>query len=211
MTRLRISHSLAKRYLRTLGLWVGVASLGATGIYLLSNTGALSSQSHSSAYRDITWEDLLEHRPPPPAPAKPGQMPMSLGPDPWANLSDQVESAIGKSTAQPVSSGANRRQELDGVDVRLAGYIVPLQDAPDHAVTEFFLVPYVGACIHVPPPPPDQIIYIRFPQGLRIENIYEAFRVQGTLHLQTLHTGLADTAYMMVADEVTHYDPQASQ
>ncbi len=43
---------------------------------------------------------------------------------------------------------------LDGADVRISGYIVPLEDGMDQA-TEFLLVPTNGACIHMPPPPPN--------------------------------------------------------
>ncbi|HEY3698687.1 MAG TPA: DUF3299 domain-containing protein [Spongiibacteraceae bacterium] len=161
-------------------------------------------------YRDISWDDLLKQRPPLPT-SKSGKLLRVLGPDPWAKLADDVDSGIHRSIARQSDQPAPSQLELDGAAVRLAGYIVPLQDAPDRAVTEFFLVPYVGACIHVPPPPADQIVYINFPPGFRIENIYEAFQVRGTLHTQTLHTGLADTAYMMVADEVVRYDPQTAQ
>ena len=42
---------------------------------------------------------------------------------------------------------------LDGVRARIPGYVVPLESsAAGHL--EFLLVPYFGACIHTPPPPP---------------------------------------------------------
>ena len=43
--------------------------------------------------------------------------------------------------------------------VRLPGYVVPLANAQDGRLTEFLFVPYYGACIHVPPPPPNQIVH----------------------------------------------------
>jgi len=208
---MRFYHLNEIRYLRAVGLWAAVIGASAISVYLISNGRALSSQSHFAIYRDVTWEDLLEHRPSPPEPTKPGEMPASLGPDPWANRADDMYGDIRKGMAKPGSSVVHRRQELDGADVRLFGYVVPLQDSPDHAITEFFLVPYFGACIHVPQPPPDQIVYINFPQGVRIDNIYRPFQVRGTLHIQELHTGFADTTYMMVADAVTYYDPQVTR
>ena len=48
---------------------------------------------------------------------------------------------------------------LDGKLVKVPGFAVPLEDWAS-SVTEFLLVPYVGACIHTPPPPPNQLIYI---------------------------------------------------
>ena len=56
--------------------------------------------------------------------------------------------------------------ELDGKRVRIGGYVVPL-DFEATNVKEFLLVPFVGACIHVPPPPPNQIIYVKSAKGLR--------------------------------------------
>ncbi|WP_201266804.1 DUF3299 domain-containing protein, partial [Pseudomonas aeruginosa] len=52
---------------------------------------------------------------------------------------------------------------LDGKAIRLGGYPVPLENDAKGRVTEFFLVPYPGACIHVPPPPPNQIVLVRYP------------------------------------------------
>ena len=52
-------------------------------------------------------------------------------------------------------------------------------------VTEFFLVPYPGACIHVPPPPPNQIVLVRYPQGLKLTDIYTPLWVSGTLKIES--------------------------
>jgi hypothetical protein len=50
-------------------------------------------------------------------------------------------------------------KKLDGKTVKIPGYIVPL-DHIGFGVVEFMLVPFIGACIHVPPPPPNQLIYV---------------------------------------------------
>jgi hypothetical protein len=60
------------------------------------------------------------------------------------------------SVPQPVG-GVNKK--LDEQEVRIPGFVVPLEgDAK--TVTAFLLVPYFGACIHVPPPPTNQVIYV---------------------------------------------------
>jgi hypothetical protein len=51
-------------------------------------------------------------------------------------------------------------EDLNGRIVRMPGYLLPL-DVIGAKVTEFLLVPYIGACIHVPPPPPNQIVYVK--------------------------------------------------
>ena len=55
-------------------------------------------------------------------------------------------------------------EELNGQRVRIPGYLLPLEVSATK-VTEFLLVPYIGACIHVPPPPPNQIIYVKIGQN----------------------------------------------
>ena len=48
---------------------------------------------------------------------------------------------------------------LDGNRIKLPGYIVPL-DEVKAGLKEFLLVPYFGACIHTPPPPANQIVWV---------------------------------------------------
>lgn len=69
---------------------------------------------------------------------------------------------------------------LDGQTVRLAGYMLPLEYVGTE-VTEFLLVPYIGACIHVPPPPPNQIVYVRSREPFTFEELYTAVWVTGRM------------------------------
>ena len=68
--------------------------------------------------------------------------------------------------AQLVVHNATLVDALDGQDVEIPGYALPLEYSGTE-ISEFLLVPYVGACIHVPPPPPNQIVYVRFADGIR--------------------------------------------
>lgn len=72
------------------------------------------------------------------------------------------------------------RPELDGQLIRIGGFTLPLEMDGEKA-TEFLLVPFVGACIHVPPPPPIQIIYVTFPEGYKSRVLYDAVWVTGRL------------------------------
>lgn len=96
--------------------------------------------------------------------------------------------------------------EFDGQAVRIAGYPVPLESNAKGLFTSFFLVPYAGACIHVPPPPPNQIILVDYPQGIAIEDIYEPFWMQGTLLVDQTSNELADASYRFDAERVWVYD-----
>jgi hypothetical protein len=70
--------------------------------------------------------------------------------------------------------------ELDGKLVRLAGYALPLENSAS-GVKEFLLVPYVGACIHVPPPPPNQIVFVSLDKAFEIEDYFSPVWVTGRL------------------------------
>lgn len=91
---------------------------------------------------------------------------------------------------------------LDGRSIRIGGYPVPLESNARGASTEFFLVPYPGACIHVPPPPPNQMIMVRYPRGITLGDIYTPLWVSGALKIEKVSNDLADAAYAMDADEV---------
>ncbi len=72
---------------------------------------------------------------------------------------------------------------LDGQEIRLPGYVLPLEFSDRLAVSELFLVPYVGACIHTPPPPANQIVLVKLNQSYRVSGLYDAVWVSGRLRV----------------------------
>ncbi|WP_347330134.1 DUF3299 domain-containing protein [Marinimicrobium locisalis] len=129
-------------------------------------------------------------------------------------LSRDVENAIaqamapkgkGKRTWEDALVSTRTRPEFDNTEIRLPGFIVPLEFDDAMNISEFFLVPYYGACIHVPPPPPNQIIFVRYPEGLQLENLYTPFWVSGTLHIETVENDTALSSYSMAADKIVEY------
>ena len=86
--------------------------------------------------------------------------------------------------------GAMVDTSLGGKLIRMPGYALPLEQSPD-GVTEFLLVPYVGACIHVPPPPANQIVYVTLPEAYRIANLYEPVWITGTLQVEAASRNLS--------------------
>ncbi|MFT5446481.1 MAG: hypothetical protein ACI9DC_001648 [Gammaproteobacteria bacterium] len=75
------------------------------------------------------------------------------------------------------------REDLDGVQVRIPGYMLPL-DREGQAVREFLLVPHVGACIHTPPPPVNQIVFVKSAEGVTSTGLWEPVWVTGRLSTQ---------------------------
>lgn len=91
---------------------------------------------------------------------------------------------------------------LDGTKILLGGYPVPLETNQQGRFVEFFLVPYPGACIHVPPPPPNQIVLVRYADGIDLPDIYAPLWVEGRLSIEINNNDLADSAYTIAADKV---------
>ncbi|MGD9507334.1 MAG: DUF3299 domain-containing protein [Geminicoccaceae bacterium] len=98
--------------------------------------------------------------------------------------------------------------EWVGDRVRLPGYVVPL-DFDGSKVTGFLLVPYMGACIHVPPPPPNQIVYVHTKEPIEIDEIFEAVYATGRFEADLMSTGLAEVGYRIVDATVQPYEPPA--
>ncbi|MBK5004957.1 DUF3299 domain-containing protein [Pseudomonas sp. S60] len=97
-------------------------------------------------------------------------------------------------------------QSLDGQQVKLPGYIVPLEVSEEGRTTEFLLVPYYGACIHVPPPPSNQIVHIFSEMGVRVEDLYQPYWIEGRMQVKATSSELADAGYQMEAEKIYAYD-----
>lgn len=94
---------------------------------------------------------------------------------------------------------------FDGQRVRLPGYTVPFEYAVNAQITEFLLVPYYGACLHAPPPPPNQTIYVTTAEPIELADLAQAVWVEGILRIVTQETALADAAYTIELDTIEAY------
>lgn len=95
--------------------------------------------------------------------------------------------------------------ELDGRQVRLPGFVVPLElDAS--AITEFLLVPYFGACIHVPPPPANQIVLVTTrPSRPYAGGLFDTVWVVGRMRVARFSGELAEAGYRIEDALVSPY------
>lgn len=97
-------------------------------------------------------------------------------------------------------------EDLDGLTVRLPGFVVPLElDA--QRMSEFLLVPYYGACIHVPPPPANQTIHVVAPEGGEyVGGLFDTVWVTGTLRVMRTSSDLAEAGYRIDMTAIEPYD-----
>lgn len=103
--------------------------------------------------------------------------------------------------------------DLLGKTVRLPGYLLPLEVVDQKAV-EFLLVPTVGACIHTPPPPANQMVFVRYEQGFEVDELYKPVWISGEMRAQSHSNALSlvdgqtniETTYFVDAVSVDIYD-----
>ncbi|WP_259994244.1 DUF3299 domain-containing protein [Sulfitobacter sp. S190] len=154
---------------------------------VLAGLGALSLAPRAAVakeYIDLNWTDLL----PEGQPAMPPALQELLQHD-----------GPGLSSQQPPSQGV--RVDWNGEIVRLPGYIVPI-DYSGSGVTAFILVPFVGACVHVPPPPANQLVFVTTSEPYESSGLFEAINVIGMFGTSSMSTQLADIAYALSADRI---------
>ncbi len=174
-------------------------------LVVLFFSGGVSAESSSVAstvteFKTIEWPDLIPQ----------DDLEALLNPPDYLNdiedgsFEDQITGQIQNTIAaarddryQQALVSTNIKPEMDGQSIRIPGFIVPLEFDDDQIITQFFLVPFFGACIHVPPPPPNQIIFVNFPKGLKLEALYDPFWISGKLNTTLTQNDLATSAYAM--------------
>ncbi len=97
-------------------------------------------------------------------------------------------------------------QGFDGKAIRIPGFIVPLAQNEDKEVTRFFIVPYFGACLHMPPPPPNQILYVESEQGITLENLYDPYWFEGVVSIEQKVDAMGTSAYSLSLDNYALYE-----
>jgi hypothetical protein len=100
----------------------------------------------------------------------------------------------------------NPVKALDGKYVKLPGYVVPLESDAGGMLEEFLLVPYFGACIHVPPPPPNQIVYVKLKKPFNLRSMGDPYWVTGVISTKPWTGDMADTDYVMTGDKVEIFE-----
>ena len=103
-----------------------------------------------------------------------------------------------------LQDNAPMTKEYDGIPVKIPGFIVPL-DLDSDKVRNFLLVPYYGACIHTPPPPPNQIIYVTLEEGFKLENSSEPIFVNGLMMVETQDSEFGTAGYTIYAHKIEPY------
>lgn len=98
------------------------------------------------------------------------------------------------------------REDLDGQQIKLPGFIVPVE-ADAEETTGFLLVPYYGACIHVPPPPANQTVYVVTEAGKgTAPELFDVIWVTGTMSVNRIENDIAEAGYTLYATDIAPYE-----
>ena len=99
-------------------------------------------------------------------------------------------------------------QALNGKLVKIPGFIVPLEDYEEEGA-EFLLVPYFGACVHTPPPPPNQMVYVRMQGGKKLKfGWWDPVWMEGTLQIENYDSPYGAVGYQLVGTKTSPYAPK---
>lgn len=113
----------------------------------------------------------------------------------WKTLGD-LDYITGRASADLKS--------LDGKMVKIPGFMVPLEDNMK-AVAQFLLVPSPQACIHVPPPPPNQMVLVDMQAGHETKVADGPIWIYGILHLQSKKHMYGESSFQMSGVAVEPY------
>jgi hypothetical protein len=169
---------------------------------LLTNTilfVLFAAFSANAAPKVITWEDL--------APTDNSALTIDFGkftepkgmPDlsefngSQSDLNDYVDIMEAMREMQP-QDGDALAVNLDGKEIKIAGYVTPLSFDGDKVV-DFLFVPYLGACMHVPPPGANQIVYVNDATGMNVDALYDPVWLIGRLKATPVSTLVANVGY----------------
>ena len=114
---------------------------------------------------------------------------------------------IYKEFIQELAQNSPINPELRGKNIRLVGFPVPLEFNEESKISEFYLVPYFGACIHLPPPPPNQIVFISTDEenAIGLYDMQDPIIVEGNLEIEGKISEIAHASYNISQARVDSY------
>ena len=193
--------------LKSLPLYFLVVALATFSSTIFAQSGD-SIPAEETQFQTVEWVDLIP----------PEVLEILLNPPAYiseiedGSPEDQITSQISNATLEEEEDVYQRalastevNTELDGQSVRIPGFVVPLEFDEAQTISQFFLVPYFGACLHMPPPPPNQIILVDAPAGVQMAALYEPFWIEGQISTTVSENDMAKSAYAMQLHRLTPY------
>jgi hypothetical protein len=169
---------------------IAVCVVPLTSVWAIAST--LEETYDPAVLRSVNWDDLI--------PEDDGQAMVMKTLEEIGVVQDE---SLKRIFDQSESSGVVAA--LDGQRIEIPAFIVPVQ-YEEQKITAFMLAPYVGACMHSPPPPANQMIFVESEEGIEIENIYHPIYATGIITATSVSTGLADAGYTLRLETTRPYE-----
>lgn len=189
------------------GSWpsIKLAILPMPPLYLTSNE-LLKTQSDDAAVSPLTWTALIPQKEQDvityyQAPAASDLKGMT------AQILRSIEAATDPAYQEALMS-TNTVSGFEKQMVSISGFIVPIDFHADKTVKNLFLVPYFGACIHFPAPPPNQIMFIQLEAGLQDVDITQAYTFIGKINLGLFEDPMGTSAYTLDVVSIIEFNGQ---
>jgi hypothetical protein len=175
------------------------------GDQLAPNPGKAKNKSASpgspapgsaAAYKEKNWDDLMPRNWDPMASLKGLKLENLKDSDPRAmEALEKMREAWSNAPVEPA---------LNGERIRIPGFVIPLEKS-GNKVREFLLVPYFGACIHTPPPPPNQIIHVKAARPVANMRTMDTMWVSGVMQVRSVESEFGQAGYQLKAEQVVPY------
>ncbi len=151
-----------------------------------------------AAASELEWDALI------PADYQPDKLMGELNIDDLSDDDPRAEEVMAKLRA--LWDEAPVREDLDGASVKLPGFVVPVEGDAEET-TGFLLVPYYGACVHVPPPPANQTVYVIAEAGKgTAPGLFDVVWVSGTMSVKRIENDIAEAGYTLYASQIEPYE-----
>jgi uncharacterized protein len=180
------------RFASVLALTIGLVHFPCAA----QNPAAPKASAAVGAYRDLAWEEMV--------PKDWDPLKSFKGMDLSKLKDNDPEAATLLKRMRATWDNAPTNRALAGAAVRIPGFVVPLEEGTA-GLKEFLLVPYFGACIHTPPPPANQIIYVKLKAPATGLRAMDPVWVNGTLSLARTDNEMGASGYQMDAVAVAPY------
>ena len=170
------------------------------GIAMLNSVGFAAADT-SAEIKELFWQDLI-----PEDFVQPENPFMSMSQEEIDKLLDgSPESNAELERLQAEFSYAPTVDALDGQRIKMPAYVTPLEFDGQMKLSEFLLVPYLGACMHSPPPPSNQIVHAIPEEAIEIDELYSPVWVIGKMRVESIESDLAEAGYQIDVEKIMPY------
>lgn len=174
-------------------------------VYITPNETLISALD-SNTPEPLTWVSLLPEKEQAAIERYQPAEPQNVQ-DMTSQILRSIEASNDRNYQQALNS-TNTVDWFEGKLVSISGFIVPIDFHEDQSVKSFFLVPYYGACLHFPPPPPNQMIFSQLDVGFVNLDIMQPYTLEGLIELGLFEDPMGTSAYTLNVASIALFNGQ---